>query len=295
MNYQKEKNNFKFLNFKLLIVLALLINLPFNLFAGMNKFKGKGPLLLNEDIANILEYYFSGGRKGAYAEEQSLAWKPGLIVIAEDGSNYSFFKTPTLWEDNVDTKNYVGMALKDCRKKAGKECYLFANGYKIVWENGSNKKRRKLKRKEIRAGKTKEILEELGFYDSAYSQSSSNLSASKQENSKSTNDQDSKKIFVSGERAMAIQWEGYKDLIVGNINFKVSENVGAFKLRLPKNDGICNGTYALSEIKGTWSIMCDNKMSASGTLQWNSSDDSVTGSGKDTNNKSVKFTASGIN
>lgn len=187
------------------------------------------------------------------------------------------------------------MALIDCKKKSGKECFLFASRYKIVWDNGSDKKRRKLKRKEIKAGKTLQILQELGFYDPAYSQSSSNLSASKQENSKSTNDKDSKKIFVSGERAMAIQWEGYKDLIVGNINFKVSENVGAFKLRLPKNDGICNGTYALSESKGTWSIMCDNKMSASGTLQWNSSDDSVTGSGKDTNNKSVKFTASGIN
>lgn len=189
MNYQKEKNNFKFLNFKLLIVLALLINLPSNLFAGINKFKGKGPLLLNEDMANILEYYFSGGRKGAYAEEQSLAWKPGLIVIAEDGSNYSFFKTPTLWEDNVDTKNYVGMALKDCRKKAGKECYLFANGYKIVWENGSNKKRRKLKRKEIRAGKTKAILQELGFYDPDYSLPSNTSSSSTQEKSKKKSDQ----------------------------------------------------------------------------------------------------------
>ena len=295
MNYQNEKNKLKFFNMRILLVLALLIILPSNLFAGMNKFKGKGPLLLSEDMANIVEYYFSGGKKGAYAEKQSLAWKPNLMVIAEDGSDYSFVKTPTLWENNVDTKNYVGMSLKNCRKKSGKECYLFANGYKIVWENGSDKKRRKLKRKEINEGKTLQILEELGFYNPAYSQSSSNLSASKQENSKSTNDQDSKKIFVSGERAMAIQWEGYKDLIVGNINFKVSENVGAFKLRLPKNDGICNGTYALSESKGTWSIMCDNKMSASGTLQWNSSDDSVTGSGKDINNKSVKFTASGIN
>ena len=286
---------FKFFNVRTLLVLALLIILPSNLFAGMSKFRGNGPLYLSEDMANILEYYFSGGRMGFYAEKQSTAWKPGLIVIAEDGSHYYMFKTPTVYEDNVDTKNYVGIALKKCSNKSGKKCYLFAKGYKIVWDNGSNKKRRKLKRKEIRAGKTKEILQELGFYDSAYSQSSSNLSASKQENSKSTNDQDSKKIFVSGERAMAIQWEGYKDLIVGNINFKVSENVGAFKLRLPKNDGICNGTYALSESKGTWSIMCDNKMSASGTLQWNSSDDSVTGSGKDTNNKSVKFTASGIN
>jgi len=281
---------------RLLLVLASIIIIPSNVFAGMSKFKGKGPLLLSEDMANIVEYYFSGGKKGAYAQKQSTAWTPYLIVIAEDGSDFAYVTTPAHVDDNnADTRNYVGMALIDCKKKSGKECFLFASRYKIVWDNGSDKKRRKLKRKEIKAGKTLQILQELGFYDPAYSQSSSNLSASKQENSKSTNDKDSKKIFVSGERAMAIQWEGYKDLIVGNINFKVSENVGAFKLRLPKNDGICNGTYALSESKGTWSIMCDNKMSASGTLQWNSSDDSVTGSGKDTNNKSVKFTASGIN
>ena len=286
----------KFL-YKLIIIFTIIFYPLTNVFGIVKTFKyGKGPLILNEDIANVLEYYFSGGRMGVYAEEQSTAWFPGAIVIAEDGSEFSYIRRPAHVDaSNVDTKNYVGMLLKDCQKRSGKECYLFASGYKILWDNGSEKKRRKLKRKEIRAGKTKAILQELGFYNPAYSQSSSNLSASKQENSKSTNDQDSKKIFVSGERAMAIQWEGYKDLIVGNINFKVSENVGAFKLRLPKNDGICNGTYALSESKGTWSIMCDNKMSASGTLQWNSSDDSVTGSGKDTNNKSVKFTASGIN
>ena len=282
---------------KLIIIFTIIFYPLTNGYGIVKTFKyGKGPLILNEDIANVLEYYFSGGRMGVYAEEQSTAWFPGAIVIAEDGSEFSYIRRPAHVDaSNVDTKNYVGMLLKDCQKRSGKECYLFASGYKILWDNGSEKKRRKLKRKEIRAGKTKAILQELGFYNPAYSQSSSNLSASKQENSKSTNDQDSKKIFVSGERAMAIQWEGYKDLIVGNINFKVSENVGAFKLRLPKNDGICNGTYALSESKGTWSIMCDNKMSASGTLQWNSSDDSVTGSGKDTNNKSVKFTASGIN
>ncbi len=283
--------------YKFIIIFTLIFYPLSNVYGIVKTFKnGKGPLVLSEDMANLLEYFFSGGRMGVYAEKQSTAWFPGIIVFAEDGSDFSYMRRPAHVDaSNVDTKNYVGMVLKDCQKKSGKECYLFASGYKILWDNGSNKKRRKLKRKEIKAGKTLQILQELGFYDPAYSQSSSNLSASKQENSKSTNDQDSKKIFVSGERAMAIQWEGYKDLIVGNINFKVSENVGAFKLRLPKNDGICNGTYALSEIKGTWSIMCDNKMSASGTLQWNSADDSVTGSGKDTNNKSVKFTASGIN
>lgn len=288
-----KKNSF----FKYLIIFTLIFNYITSAHAIVMSYKpGKGPLKITEDMANVLEYFFSGGRMGIYAEEQSTAWFPGLIVIAKDGSDFSYFRRPAHVDaSNVENKHYVGMAIKDCQKKSKKECYLFANGYKIVWDNGSNKKRRKLKRKEIKAGKTIQILEELGFYDPSYSQTSSTLSASTQEKSTLTNNNDSKKAFVSGERAIAIQWEGYNYLIVGNVNFKVSENVGNFKLRLPKNDGICNGTYALSERKGTWSIMCDNQMSASGTLQWNSKDDSVTGSGKDTKNKLVKFTASGRN
>ena len=84
--------------------------------------------------------------------------------MSEDGSNFSYFRHP-LHVTDVDGKQYAGLAVKDCQKKSGKKCYLFANGYKIVWDNGSDKKRRRLKRKEVRAGKTIDILIELGFYD----------------------------------------------------------------------------------------------------------------------------------
>ena len=42
---------------------------------------------------------------------------------------------------------------------------MFANAYKIVWDNGTDKKKRRLKRKDIKAGKTIAKLIELGFYD----------------------------------------------------------------------------------------------------------------------------------
>ena len=181
---------------RLLLILASIIIIPSNVFAGMSKFKGKGPLLLSEDMANIVEYYFSGGKKGAYAQKQSTAWTPYLIVIAEDGSDFAYVTTPAHVDDNnADTRNYVGMALIDCKKKSGKECFLFASRYKIVWDNGSDKKRRKLKRKEIRAGKTKAILQELGFYNPAYSQSSVTSSSdnSNSDNSSSNTKEKSKK------------------------------------------------------------------------------------------------------
>ena len=73
----------------------------------------------------------------------------------------------------VDNQHYAGMAVGDCKKKSGQECYLFANGYRIVWDNGSNKKKRRLKRKDIRAGKTIALLTELGFFDNKTSSSTS--------------------------------------------------------------------------------------------------------------------------
>ena len=97
-------------------------------------------------MANILEYFFSGGTLGVYAEKQKEKWKPGLIAVSEDGSNFAYFRHP-LHVTEVDGKQYAGLAVKDCQKKSGKKCYLFANGYKIVWDNGSDKKEEDLKEK----------------------------------------------------------------------------------------------------------------------------------------------------
>ena len=137
-----------------------------NLHAGVTtgyKF-GKGTLKLTKHMVNELEYYFSGGKSGAYAEKQKTAWKPGLIAISVDGNTSYFFRHP-LNVTQVDNKAYWGIAISNCKKKSGKECYLFANAYKIVWDNGTDKKKRRLKKKDIKAGKTIAKLIELGFYD----------------------------------------------------------------------------------------------------------------------------------
>ena len=62
----------------------------------------------------------------------------GLIAISVDG-NTSYF-LDTLHVTQVDNKAYWGIAISNCKKKSGKECYLFANAYKIVWDNGTDKK-----------------------------------------------------------------------------------------------------------------------------------------------------------
>ena len=155
-----------------IFLIIIFICFSTNLLAGVTTSykKGKGPLKITENTANILEFYFSGGKKGVYAEKQDYLWKPGLIAISADGAYNSFFRHPVT-VSQIDDKSYGGIAISQCKKKSGQECYLFANGYKIVWDNGSNKKKRKLKRKNIRAGKTIALLIELGFYDGNISSS----------------------------------------------------------------------------------------------------------------------------
>ncbi len=178
---------------KILSIIFLYMLFQTNLYAGViTGYKlGKGPLKLTKHMANELEFFFSGGTRGAYAEKQKSAWKPGLIAISVDGNTSYMFRHP-LHVTQVDSKAYWGIAISNCKKKSGKECYLFANGYKIVWDNGSNKKKRRLKKKDIKAGKTIALLTELGFYDNnASSSTNTPKEVEKKETKKdSVNDKD---------------------------------------------------------------------------------------------------------
>ena len=101
---------------------------------------------------------------------------------------------------------------------------------------------------------------------------------------------------LEGERSFAMSWDGYDDLILGEIKFIENDLVGKLEFSLPKNDGSCIGTYVLSKTKGTWSILCEKKnVNASGVLKWDSSDGSVSGTGKDNNGNKVKFKVASIN
>ena len=192
------------------ILSVLLISLTKNSSAITSYNRGKGSLKITEDTANFLEYFFSGGKMGIYAKKQKVAWKPGVVAISEDGAFYSYIVHP-LHIGQADSKNYAGMVISDCKKFAEEynkpqNCFLFANGYKIVWDNGADKKKRKLKRKDIKAGKTIAILSELGFYDegNTISENKKNNEKKSNENSLQTNNdivneiKELKKLFDEG-------------------------------------------------------------------------------------------------
>ena len=101
-----------------------------------------------------------------------------------------------------------------------------------------------------------------------------------------------KKYSESGERSIALSWDGYEDLIAGTVEFDEADYKGTLNIPLPNNDGNCDGSYSLQKGgKGTWQIACTNDMGAAGTLKWSESG-GVTGIGRDHNDKKVKFTVS---
>ena len=157
---------------KLLGIVVLCLLFYSTSFAGVTTgYKlGKGPLKVTKNTADIIEYFFSGGKKGVYASKQKEAWKPGLMAISVDGAHSSLIRHP-LRVTSVAPSHYAGQIIADCKKKSGQECYLFANGYRIVWNNGTDKKKRRLKRKDIKAGKTIALLTELDFFDGSMSSS----------------------------------------------------------------------------------------------------------------------------
>tara|TARA_S200000501_G_C20563261_1_gene629730 strand:+ start:81 stop:731 length:651 start_codon:yes stop_codon:yes gene_type:complete len=181
------------LNFKILIYLLIALVFTSNSYAVKIYKKGKGPLNLSENTAHVLEYYFSGGTKGKWAEPEKADWNPYVIAISEDGHYFGIIRQPKKFaSQNVDAKNYSALAVGDCKKMAQKdgypqECFLFAVKKKIVWDNGSDKKRRRLKKSEIKAGKTFSILKELDFYKGESQIQNSNKNTSSNNNSNTSN------------------------------------------------------------------------------------------------------------
>ena len=102
---------------------------------------GKGPLKISKDVADLLEYYFSGGKMGRYAKKQKESVIGELIVISADGKHYAWYFTPTRYKDSIMPGHYTGKAIKRCKERSGQECFLFASRNKIVWDNGSDKKK----------------------------------------------------------------------------------------------------------------------------------------------------------
>ncbi len=239
---------------------------------------GTGTINLSDKVIRNFEKYI----KTTWIKDKK---RPIRFLVTEDGKNSIGWFCPYTQCAPTGSSNEA----KRCRSKHGKNCYTLALSRSIKWKNEFTKKAKVAERRfsskdDFNIIKIK--LTALGLVDSEIIKKPKKIEKKKKET------KISKKR--TGKRALAMSWEGYDNLILGSLQFNEKDLVGSLNLKLPNNDGNCKGTYALSTDKGTWSLLCDkNNMSASGTLKWNNKDGSVTGEGKDTKGKKVKFTVQG--
>ena len=246
----------------IILVLSLLMFVP----SSFSKTTGEGELKLTDNMIKYFHEYLKG--KGQ---------KRGMIfTIAIDGSYALYWYCPASQCTGSNPVQYI----KICEREGGVECKVFAKGKYIKWKNGINVGKGKSSKVSgsVSFDELKARLTELGFVGSTSSKNTKKIV---------------KQYELNGERSIALSWEGYSSLIAGSVNFNEADYKGTLNLSLPNGDGDCSGSYSLqSDGKGTWQIACTNDMGAAGTLKW-SKIDGVTGSGRDHNDKKVKFTVAG--
>ena len=258
--------------FSVLTILLVLTNISF-----AAKKWGKGELKMSDQVIDIFIEYIKGKHTKA----------PHLFAISKDGLMYQYYYCSAGLGNCQGGDTFI---IEECNKYSeeyggGAECALFSRNRTIKWKNGINKNTKinsKWSDSEIRAKLT-----EIGFLGTVSESFVTKKTEEKKEEKKTEKKVTSK--TVSGERALALTWEGYEDLIAGTIKFSENNNKGNIKLTLPNNDGSCEGSYSLQDDgRGTWQISCTNDMGAAGTLKW--SDSGTTGIGRDYKDKKVKFT-----
>ena len=247
---------------------------------------GFGELKMEDWAVNYFIEYIRGKHARA----------PGNFVIAEDSSQ-AIYSYCSAGPGNCRSGDLLRRIIKICEKEAtrGAKCYQFARGRTVKWDNGINKGKKE-SRIDSKWSKAEVVakLTELGFLGGTTG--TTTKVEKKKEEKKVEKKKEEKEVekkvtskTISGERVIALSWDGYADLIAGTIHFDETDNKGEINLKLPNNDGSCEGSYSLQEGgKGTWQIACTNDMGAGGTLKWD--DSGTTGIGRDYKDKKVKFT-----
>tara|TARA_B100001093_G_scaffold276352_1_gene264113 strand:+ start:515 stop:1405 length:891 start_codon:yes stop_codon:yes gene_type:complete len=287
-----------------IIVLSLLLST--NAFSK----SGKGNVTLSKKaMETFLDYLYGGAKNlnpstGGSTNNKGQKTQPLLFTLSETGDAYQYYYCSFL----TCTEPNKYKAILGCQKYSnGTSCFTFAVKKKIVWKNNQNPKGLRLS-KELKHGRNHvaQLIKDAGYYNGDITLLSGfkaeNLTISKSKSISNTNTKkiekkkETKKVVnkyeLKGERSIALSWDGYENLIAGTVEFDEADYKGTLNLPLPNNDGTCDGTYSLQEDgKGTWQISCTNNMGAAGTLKW-TKNGGVTGSGRDHNDKKVKFTVS---
>jgi len=262
------------------ILLIVLLGFLLNGHANAGSKWGKGELKLDDYVVKKFIEYVKGGTTKT----------PYMFAVSKDGWGYQYYYCGS----GGGCQGGDEQILQECARHSNDvECFLFARKRTIKWKNGINPGKGKASKISSKwsDAEIRNKLTELGFLGNATSSSSSSNEI-KGTDEKIKDTKTVKKYELKGERALALSWEGYEDLIAGSLKFDEKNYKGNINLSLPNEDGTCEGSYILQDNgKGTWNLSCSNNMGAAGTLKWKK-DGGVTGIGRDFNDNKVKFTVS---
>jgi len=141
------------------LILAVMLFGP----AQANK-SGKGELKLSKQMMTQVMMYMYGAGNPKYSGDEKKKHHPMVMAISKGGrfSSYYYCPYPTCEDGNEAYK-----AIQKCEKRSGgNTCYIFARKRKIVWDNGSPRKERKIKKNLLKDPySVAKKIQDLGFYD----------------------------------------------------------------------------------------------------------------------------------
>ena len=179
--------------------------------------------------------------------------EPLYFAVAIDGSYAGY----TYCDFGCNRANARRDATRTC-EQGGVDCYMYAIANEVVWSRGPF---------------------------NGYGNKNSEVQAKVSDIDDNTPAKD-KQI-----RSIAISWEGFDDIMIGEIEFIERKNRGNISMNWPNSENLCTGSYTFgSSSNGSWSIACTNNISASGFMKLRGYKLGSTGEGVDTKGRKVKFT-----
>ena len=126
---------------KLLGIFFISLLLSVNAFAT----KGSGELKLSKNIMTEFLMYLYGANNPKYSDGANKKNHPMIMTISKDGKSSHYYYCP--FAAGCADDNYAFKSIKKCEKRSnGSPCFVFAKKRRIIWDNGSDKSKKKIKK-----------------------------------------------------------------------------------------------------------------------------------------------------
>lgn len=202
------------------------------------------------------------GVKAAYEQQYLQAMTPGMFLVTTDGRGaYWIYCPASTCADSISM-----YAIQNCEARYKTTCKIYADGRGVVWK-----------------------------FDQPAAPAATKVDPAPAEERPQAASVTSHRSAQMISRRVELIWEGRPQSIIGAVQFQRGQDTGTMSVDLPDGMGVCNGTYAVVRTanKGSWSLVCPNGVSATGSLVIFPPNKGANGHGVDSNGRKVAFVVAG--